>query len=127
VVVIVPIHVRIRDEQRQLRLTTRCNDQSRTRGCIAFRDHVALDLDQANLVWVCLKIGSQRRGSRARDGLLLGTGHDGRPHCEDMLVGVACETVSGVAQGMTVEAVDTSVACIYPRELVSLEGVQRTR
>ena len=76
---------------------------------------------------MCVKIGSQRRGLRALDGLLLVTGQDGCAHCEDILVGVAYETVSGVAQGMTVEAVDTSLACIYPRELVSLEGVQRTR
>lgn len=94
--------------------------------CIALRDHVALYLDQANFVGVCLKIGGQRLCLRALGGLLLVTGQDGCAICEDMLVCVANETVSGVAQGMTVEAVDASVACIYLRELVSLEGVQRT-
>ena len=71
-------------------------------------------------------MGCRRRGLRVLDGLLLVTGQDRCPHCEDLLVGVAHETVSGVAQGTTVEAVDASVACIYLRELVSLEGVQRT-
>ena len=123
-VVVVTIYVRIRDEQRHLLLSALCNDQSRT--CIALRDHVTLHLDQANCVWVGLKMGGRRRGLRVLDGLLLVTGQDRCAHCEDMPVGVAYETVSGVAQGMTVEAVDASVACIYPRELVALEGAQRT-
>lgn len=69
------------------------------------------------------QIVKERGGVRELDGLLLLAGQDGRLHCEDVLVGVAHEAVSCVAQARVVESVDASGVCIYLRELVVLEVV----